>query len=536
MLKYGQVLEQAPCCQHTAINSTKVTNLIADPGRQKAFQAQSAISFKRALAGSPLRDQEMRDMVYKEYAVDKAAGLITGDEPEGYQIWNLDEMGVKPDGNGGHTFTLGSMGERPFGTQTGEHNEFWVTVCFGSRADGEMSMPPVVVHQGGSETEMPANFSLYLDASFGIHATPSGYMNRVGFRAVAEQFVKFAEPRADRPQYLFIDGHDSHFDYEALCFLIENHVRVFFLKSNDSINDQPQDNGMNKCLRSYYDKRYNQWKARTMVVPYSPVWFNKVFTVAWNDYLSNPKLPQLIRTAFQITNLYPMPKKVDSESMSVQNRAKLCEAFLQSDSERNAIQQYKGEFETMDALVKSSYSEVKAVSVMELENVVTPEGDRHTFRVVVDAALMKTIQTSHIMPAQELRDVLAEAGEGKGVRVEKGALGCCQNPSTVTGLACTATTMERIEEARNNRNTKLNEKAERAEATKAKNNDKIVQQNAAKEQLIGVLTDDPTAWPKLNKALLELCFKALGGKGTHGKKEELILALEPMIEKLLGEI
>ena len=68
-----------------------------------------------------------------------------------------------------------------------------------------------------------------------MHATPSGYQDRDGFLK-----VEYCGPK--RPQYVYVDGHDSHFDSEALDLLASNHVYVFFLKSNNSEEDQPNDN------------------------------------------------------------------------------------------------------------------------------------------------------------------------------------------------------------------------------------------------------------------------------------------------------
>jgi hypothetical protein len=67
-------------------------------------------------------------------------------------------------------------------------------------------------------------------------------------------FVQQSNASADNPQFLFLDGHDSHWDSDALKYAKDKHVHVFFLKAGDSENDQPLDNGPNALLkRCYYD-------------------------------------------------------------------------------------------------------------------------------------------------------------------------------------------------------------------------------------------------------------------------------------------
>ena len=43
--------------------------------------------------------------------------------------------------------------------------------------------------------------------------------------------------------HVFMDGHDSHFDREALDLLASKHAYVFFLKSNNSEEGQPTTTG-----------------------------------------------------------------------------------------------------------------------------------------------------------------------------------------------------------------------------------------------------------------------------------------------------
>eukprot|EP00966_Prymnesium_polylepis_P219131 5070534-Prymnesium_polylepis.1 len=48
-----------------------------------------------------------------------------------------------------------------------------------------------------------------------------------------------------RPAFILIDGYVNHWDADALELLVAAEIYVFFLKSQDSDNDQLNDNGPN---------------------------------------------------------------------------------------------------------------------------------------------------------------------------------------------------------------------------------------------------------------------------------------------------
>ena len=69
-----------------------------------------------------------------------------------------------------------------------------------------------------------------------------------------------------------MDGHDSHFDSEAVDLLASKHVYVFFLKSNNSEEDQPNDNGPNRSFTALYDLHYDDWLHQSLAMaPYMVV-------------------------------------------------------------------------------------------------------------------------------------------------------------------------------------------------------------------------------------------------------------------------
>ena len=112
--------------------------------------------------------------------------LLPQDGPSSKQIMNLDEIGFDPDGKHGRIFSMREKGEksRKFIIKSGERSIFWASITLIISANGDLLMP-IVTHQGGSETEMPAHFVMNLDEDFYVNCTPSGYSDKETFRIVA---------------------------------------------------------------------------------------------------------------------------------------------------------------------------------------------------------------------------------------------------------------------------------------------------------------------------------------------------------------
>jgi hypothetical protein len=208
------------------------------------------------------------------------------------------------------TYTLGRS-TRVFRVVTGEKNPFWVTLFFWTRGDGATPCRPVIIHQGGSETEFTAFFTSGLPADWGVHATPSGYMDKEAFKIVADMFVRDSGACVGNPQFWFIDGHESHWDAVTLQWLQGRHVYCLFLKSNDSITDQANDNGPNCSFRSKYSTRYGDWLFAYPGVKYNPAFFNVVVVQAWSDFVDDPHTKPMIVSAFKKCRIHPLVDPLD---------------------------------------------------------------------------------------------------------------------------------------------------------------------------------------------------------------------------------
>ena len=54
-------------------------------------------------------------------------------------------------------------------------------------------------------------------------------------------------------QIIFFCVHGSHFDDRALIHMEHQRIQPFVLKSGDSVNNQPNDNGPNSKLKFHYN-------------------------------------------------------------------------------------------------------------------------------------------------------------------------------------------------------------------------------------------------------------------------------------------
>ena len=82
-------------------------------------------------------------------------------------------------------------------------------------------------------------------------------------------------------QILFFDGHESHFDDDALRQMMEKNIQTFVLKSGNSINYQPNDNVSNAKLKSIYNVGKSVWMLEYGMTKFSPHHMNSVLVEAW---------------------------------------------------------------------------------------------------------------------------------------------------------------------------------------------------------------------------------------------------------------
>ena len=122
-----------------------------------------------------------------------------------------------------------------------------------TRANGQTPIPQVVIHQ---KKEFTSDLCLNLPKDWLCYCTKHGYIDDDGWYKAMRLFVKLSGAHETNIQALFFDEFDAHWDGDALEYLTKNFVQTFFLKSNDSENNQPNDNGFNAFVKA----KYNQCK------------------------------------------------------------------------------------------------------------------------------------------------------------------------------------------------------------------------------------------------------------------------------------
>ncbi len=141
-----------------------------------------------------------------------------------------------------------------------------------------------------------------------VQTTNSGSMTQEVFFVYAKHFVE-ALPSEHGPVILFLDGHGSRWNQEALQFLMQNRVFPFILASHTSIWSQPNDAGVNKRLHCSIEEECK--KVRRTTEHSNIRYFNSNFVKGWHTFLKAER-DDLHRVgvnnttrAFERTGLFP---------------------------------------------------------------------------------------------------------------------------------------------------------------------------------------------------------------------------------------
>jgi len=115
-----------------------------------------------------------------------------------------------------------------------------------------------------------------------VEMTNSGSMTQEVFFVYAKHFVE-ALPPGHGPIILFLDGHGSRWNHDALQFLMLNRVFPFILASHTSIWSQPNDAGVNKRLHCSIEEECK--KVRRTTKHSNIRYFNSNFVKGWHTFL-----------------------------------------------------------------------------------------------------------------------------------------------------------------------------------------------------------------------------------------------------------
>jgi hypothetical protein len=142
-----------------------------------------------------------------------------------------------------------------------------------------------------------------------VRTSKSGSMTQEIFYDYCKHFVA-SLPDDHQPVILFLDGHASRWNTQALKYLYENKVFVFFFASHTSIWAQPNDCGLNKRVHWAIEQACKQYRrsGRTTTCEY----FNGIFSQGWQIFLK-AEADDLLECfdnnttrAFERTGVYPL--------------------------------------------------------------------------------------------------------------------------------------------------------------------------------------------------------------------------------------
>jgi hypothetical protein len=311
-----------------------------------------------------------------------------------------------------------------FKPQRGERAPFWCTILFFTRGDGQCPIAPTVVHQA---TEVTADLFMSLPNNWVCHATPSGYMDRDGWFKTVTYFVTLPGVSKGNPQYLFFDGHDSHWDSDALEYMVQHDVNPFFLKSGDSEKDQPNDNGPNCSMKGCYNDEKAEYDEKWVTIMlFVPSQMNLVLTGMWRRFLS--KAAPIIMSAFFKTKISPL----QPPSSDQQYAGHACTSSLQCASGKKAVE--------LDFMKREVMAPVAVETTRTSDEYVILNAKSDTSRnLLIRAACYDIVNKTMVIPVQELKAMLQDQNKAKDTKLGSLAVETQsrENPDTSRGLFVT---------------------------------------------------------------------------------------------------
>ena len=445
-------------------------------------------------------------------------------QPRADQVWNVDEIGIDPNGKWTRivcTYKWCNIA-KVWKTQEGEHAPFWVTLCFFTRADGQVFIPPTIVHKS---VEWTKDLSLNIPDNWVVHSTPSGYMDRDGWLKTTENFSSLAGASAGNPQFPFFDGHDSHWDSDSLDLYTKRNCHPFFLKAGDSTNDQPNDNGPNASFKACYNDVKDEWDERFGTTQYTPAHMNKVLVKAWNEFTL--KAAPIVVKAFKKTKLYPLQPPARENDMLIASLA--CTAAMQCSVGKKSLQ--------LNELANKSINPVtfKTTTTSDTLTIMTAKGDTSR-NMMVRSVAYDFMRTSLLIPAQEMKKIVQEHTTAKGIKVGSLAIPLedrRQNPDTSRGLWVNAAVLAQARAVQSAKQKKKKIDEIKKKNQLLKNGVQVTNRLQAYERIMGALKNNSSVSKsdmllKQSTTDLKLTYQHLGGllsKLPNGQRSTYVALL-----------
>ena len=219
-------------------------------------------------------------------------------------------------------------------------------------------------------------------------------------------FTKLSGASKGNIQILFYDGHDSHWDADALDIMATSFVQPFVLKAGNSENDQPNDNGSNAKLKSCYNDRKSKWTRKFLSHPFSPAHMNTVIVAAWSDFLLDSA--GIIRRSFFKTKLCPLqPPSADNKYLG-----NACVASLQCGTGKKSKE--------LEIMVNDMFAPAKFNSKRTCDERIIMRSQRNFSRnIIIRSAAYDVLYKTVVIPEQELKDIQQEIDSQCKIRITK---------------------------------------------------------------------------------------------------------------------
>ena len=385
-------------------------NVVAVDG---AMRKQSFQSSARAQAKNPVFKDGFFAQIKETYARHYAEGILRTPEPENDQMFGGDEVGTNPAGGKHGRRVFCSMLRTQITKVTqGEGGKavYWVTFFYWSRFDGQFTIPPCVVHEGGEMCEL---FARNLPSDWCVHSSPSGYMDRDGWFKVACHFQKHCGPT--RPLYLFFDGHDSHWDPDALQLWFDDKIFSFFGRAHGSDDDNVNDNGCNAKFHAIFESVTGDWQeSYPPMIRDNAGFYNMRIVPVWRRLKAEGGLVTVKAAA--MCGLYPFNPDAENYNNGLDLLAR----------------KWTVETPWRDGDFHPDWQECKEGPKYTLMQARQKAPDRS---ILVRAKAAEYFETSTIVPCKEITQMLQDQKRARKNKVPTGPNR--QNPNTTYGLAVT---------------------------------------------------------------------------------------------------
>ena len=199
-------------------------------------------------------------------------------------------------------------------------------------------------------------------------------------------------------QFPLFNGHDSHWDANALENLAKHHSEPFFLMAGNSTLDHHNDNDPNAALKACFNEVKGEWDENCVTTNLAPPHFNYFIVEAWR-WFTQKAAPIVIRS-FSKMNLFPYNNSA----------AGACTAVMQCSEEEKSI-----ELEQMAraAINIQPFTIARTSAPMTILRAKGYSGRN----LLIRSAAYKFLNKTLLLPSQEIRKVHQEHLEAKSTKI-----------------------------------------------------------------------------------------------------------------------